>query len=630
MVGTIRVKIAINVNDVFQGVLRCATHVETIPLSLKSVKLMPLTELDRKKVGRSAMLEPLPTKHSSELDINVLHMLLTTMQSALILTDRQGQQYVFRCRSTSAATITPYGGPPKPPPRLNRSLVDIKGQVTHIEESIKSPSTDQLEVDKLAWFRILEKPYDDNSADSLQKACQECIAHNNPTPAYLVTQMISSAILGTADVIDNDEMNRIVSSLWLTLTAIQGRVRDPTRDKQEVLRVIQVQLLLRLQMLAMDATAFLQLYSARLMDRRKRKAGVPTDVMTQIIAIVEQAPFLLDLGKTLRQFLQDTIPPSIYCSIPDQVQEIFDFFECANPFVADDDDDDTHLSSVMEGERNSPPKKKVRIAKESIKLKNDDRILQPMHLTSNLGRRINPLLKDAKGVYVGSHFNTKLANMSAHYHEVQRVPLVRQSPAGGKKSPSKKSKVPAKSALKARNNEHRGSSAQRTARQQSPFARRGRSTTFDMGPVGTKASKKDLCVNETPVKSEKSLAQLFSFIVQEDPSLAATTTCNRVVGETPVKTNKVNQDMFASSEAHAFQNSLFVGETPVKPDNKENRVVPFRSPPAHDYRKPFSVPKNAILREKHQGQSPFEKRTSPFQARHVAQQARAAAGRGKC
>ena len=39
----------------------------------------------------------------------------------------------------------------------------------------------------------------------------------------------------------------------------------------------------------MDATALLQRYSARLMDRRKRKAGVPTDVMTHIITVVELA-----------------------------------------------------------------------------------------------------------------------------------------------------------------------------------------------------------------------------------------------------------------------------------------------------------------------------------------------------
>jgi hypothetical protein len=613
MVGTIRVKIAINVNDAFQGVLRCATHVDSIPLSFKSVKLIPLNELGNRKVGRTTMLEPLPTKHSSELDISTLHMLLTTMQSALILTDRKGQQYLFRSRSISAATITPYGGPPKPSSRLVRSLSVNKDLDTHLEPSIKYDPKDKLELDKLAWFHVLEKNDGGNTADTVQQACKDCIAHNTPTPLYLATQIIPSAILGTTDLIDTDEMNRIVSALWMTLTAIQGRVRNPNRVKDEVLRVIQTQLLLRLQLLAMDAAAFLHLYSTKLMDRRKRKAGMPSDVMTQIIAIVEQAPFLLDLGTTLLQFLHDTIPTSIYCSIPDQVQEIFDFFECANPFVSLDDED-THFSSVEEGER--PPKKKVRITEDLSKPQHEDRILQSIDLTSNVGRRINPLLKDAKGVYVGSHFNTKLANMSAHYHEVQRVPLVRQHSSHEKRSPlkrspAKKSKVQTKSALKPHENNRRGS----TSGQQSPFARRGRITTYDMYPVTKESSEKERFL---------SLAQIFSVVGQEDPSLTTTKTSNCIVGETPIKTRKEH-----SLEVQLIENNRFVEETPVKTDNhKENRAVPFTSPlRALENRKPFSVPTNA--RTKQQGQCSLEKRSLLSEARQVAQQARAAVGRGR-
>lgn len=618
MVGTIRVKIAINVNDAFQGVLRCATHVDTIPLSFKSVKLIPLKELCNKKVGRTTMLEPLPTKNSSELDISILHMLLTTMQSALILTDRDGQQYVFRSSSISAATITPYGGPPKPSSRLVRSLSEVKDLATHIEASNKSQTKDNLELDKLAWFRVLEKNDGVKSGDTVQQACKDCIAHNNPAPLYLATQIIPSAILGATDVIDTDEMTRIVSALWMTLTAIQGRVRNPNRVKDEVLRVIQIQLLLRLQLLAMDATAFLQLYNTKLMDRRKRKAGAPTDVMAQIIAIVEQAPFLLDLGTTLLQFLQDTIPSSIYCSIPDQVQEIFDFFECANPFVPLDDDEDTHFSSVEEGER--PPKKKVRITEEPSKPQHEDCILQPIELTSNVGRRNNPLLKNAKGVYVGSHFNTKLANMSAHYHEVQRAPLVPQyssqvKKSPHKKSPAKKGKVPTKRVLKPHENHRRGS----TSGQQSPFARRGRNTTYDMHPVTNESSEKDRFL---------SLAQIFSIAGPEDPSFTNAKTCNLIVGETPIKAHKEHRDL-SSSDMPLIKNGCFVAETPIKTDNnKENRAVPFMSPPrAPENRKPFSVATNA--KAKQQGQPPLEKRSSLSEARQVAQQARAAVGRGK-
>jgi hypothetical protein len=85
------IKIAISINDAFHGILAAATHDDAPPLSLKSVKLTPLAELN-KKFGRSAMLESLPKNHTSDLDLATLHILLTTMKSALILTDREGQQ----------------------------------------------------------------------------------------------------------------------------------------------------------------------------------------------------------------------------------------------------------------------------------------------------------------------------------------------------------------------------------------------------------------------------------------------------------------------------------------------------------------------------------------------------------
>jgi hypothetical protein len=414
-------------------------------------------------------------------------------------------------------------------------------------------------MDKLAWFHALEKKTALDPPD-LQLAHQTCIDQNEPKVVDLVTQMVPSFIFGSTDTINSNRLKQIVSSLWLTQTAIQGRVKNQNREKDKVLRVIQVQFLLRLQMLAMDERTFVKLFSNKLVDRSKKRSdkhGGKADVMTEIISIAEHASFVLPLDKTLLNFLQETIPASIYCSIPDHVQEIFDNFECTNPFVGDEDcDTDTHFSSVVEGERVSPLKKKVKIVEKSDKVEHEDFILQPMNLTSQ-GRRTNSLIKDAKAMYVGSHFNTKLANVSAHYYEVQKIatpsPRNKQPPA--RKSPAR-AKVPKKSALRPCNSGGIGS-GQGVSDQQSPFARRGRTNTFDMGSVAV--------VNETPVKSDyrkKSLAELFSFIKDDPPS-------NKhgvLVRETPTKHGNNNHDFFSSFDEQSppFAGGVFVGETPMK------------------------------------------------------------------
>ena len=625
------IEIAISINEAFQGILVAATHDDSAPLSLKSVKLTPLADLN-KKFGRSAMLEPLPKNHATDLDLATLHILLTTMKSALILTDREGQQYVFRSCTAVAATITPYDLSPTPPIRLiNKPLAESKSLETHLVAN-KPVEKEKLVMDKLAWFHALETKTAPDPPD-LQLAHQTCINQNEPQVVYLVTQMVPSFILGSTDTIDSNRLKQIVSSLWLTLTALQGRVKNQNRDKEKVLRVIQVQFLLRLQMLAMDERTFVKLFSKKLVDRSKKRSdkyGGKTDVMTEIISILEHASFVLPLNKTLLNFLQETIPVSIYCSIPDHVQEIFDNFEFANPFVTDENcDTDTHFSSVVEGERVSPPKKKVKIVDKSDQVEHEDFILQPINITSQ-GRRTNPLIKDPKAMYVGSHFNTKLANISAHYHEVQKVatpsPRNKQSPA--RKSPAR-AKVPKKSALRPRSSGG-VEAGQGISHQQSPFARRGRTKTFDMGSVAVQPKDTTfVLVDETPVKSDyktKSLAELFSFIKED----TASNVHGVLVGETPTK-NRNDYDFFSSFEKQppSSAGGVFVGETPMKEVGKENRVVPFLLPAAN--RKPFSLlaQNNNTVSAKKKHHVGFEKLSSNSEARRMAQEAMAASRRGK-
>ena len=580
------IKISIGINDAFRGTLRCGTTSD-IPLRLSSVRITPLTDLKR-GFGRTTSLEPMPKKDASELDLATLHILLTTMKSALLLSDSEDRQYVFQSCTFSTATLATYGAVTHKSSRLAKAVLsETQTQDDLLLDNAttnKQPRKEKLVMDKLTWFNILENNKNDEPPPDLQQASETCVDCNNPTPQHLVTQMVPSVILGSTYVVEKTQLKEVVSYLWMTLAAIKDRVRNPNRDNVKVLRVIQIQTLLRLQLLAMDKKTFLKLYSKKLIDRKRKKGGSNNgDLIPEVISILEHASFLLVMNKTLVQFLEEIIPTSIYCSIPDQIQELFDFFECDNPFLDqdDEDDEDSHFSSVFESHQTQhkssptapspttvPKKKKAKIGNEkSVKFEHEDLTLQSMKLTA---RRSNPLIKDAKAKYVGSHFNTKLANISAHYHEVQAAAVVVQKQ---QKQPTarRKSKIPSKT----------------------KYVSTRKSTT-------------------SPVKQKQRKG-----VVRETPSKY----CSPLAGKGRVSTF----DMFSIADS-AKMNLSFVGETPVKKPGKENRVLPFLL----SSRKPFTLSKanSSSTTTRLLQQQPVESKTLSS-TRLMAQQALAAARRGK-
>jgi hypothetical protein len=607
------VKITIGVSDAFKGTLRCSLtlsdETQDFPSRLKSVSITPLSELkNRPKASSSTTLEPLPKKNPTELDLSTLNILLSSMKSVVVLADSSRRQFVYEPSTSSTATLAPYHstGGAAPKSRLaSKAMSDSNSQLSLgdlIEGNNKAAAqSDKLVKNALAWFYCLEKGEDEPLIMlDLAESITNCIERNEPTPQYLVTQMIPNVILGWTHVVDRLKMKQVISELWMTKTAMQARIRSrDDGDHAKLLRQIQLQGLLRLQLLAMDRKGFLKVFSKQLTDHKSKRRSGGGDLISEVTTIFEGACFLLKVGTTLPEMLGETFPASLYCSIPGEIQEIFDFFECPNPFLKDVAEDDDAVSDrscsllALEAMNEHPPSPSIRSPKKkqkrhssevpsrrSVKFEDEvpppksfvegmqhaDLTLRSVHLTARRSRT-NPLLKDSKASYVGSHFNTKLANISAHYHEV---------PIATKKS---------------------------------------RSTTAHAPRHTTSAPPKKAM---TPLRNK--------FVVLETPS-------RRVGGESGrdrLGMVQKKEVLFGCDDDKV----LVVGESPVKRSfssagintNEENRVLPF-SLPEQPTRKPFSIANHNSGTSSQRTKQPKLEKKASSNARRMAQEALAATRR---
>jgi hypothetical protein len=308
---------------------------------------------------------------------------------------------------------------------------------------IESPARDRkgITIDRLAWLHGL-KETDESSTCDIQSAYQQCIETNYPNPKTLVTQIIARRLINQGNSIDKHQMQEVFSNLYSDLSSFQDMLRNPDRDNNKLLREIQVQSLLRLQFLAMDKLAFLKFHH-KMRRTRKRKANLHEDIIYEVISILEKASFLISVNTLLGDFLAETIPELLYRSIPEDIEKVFTFFECSNPYNRDDEssiqlihnatkkqtakkDTATSPPSTLTKERKLTeisllnPKDMTKSSSRSMipQFKEDIQLQHSVSLVSHSRRRKNPLILNAKGYYVGSHFNTRLANAEAHYRTV--------------------------------------------------------------------------------------------------------------------------------------------------------------------------------------------------------------------
>jgi hypothetical protein len=435
------IRISIQINESFKGILNCATNDIILVSEFRADTLLPTTEVP-KELHQKVMIRSIPKGRDCDFELATLHILLTTLKSSLLLEDNQGGKYVFCSCSSSHAVIyrqCDIGEGNVLPSLIHHDSRELTAKMSRISNTIESRESDSRGIvnDNLAWLHSLKKSEGiEYSSCDIKESYQHCIETSDPDPKLLVTQIITKTLVNQNDGIDIDQMHKIFSEFYLDMSCLQAMLQNPDRDNLVLLRIIQVQSLMRLQFLAMDKLAF-QKFHKNLRRKRKRKAKVNVDVITDVISILEKASFLISLDTLLGDFLAETIPEFLYRSIPEDIGKVFTFFECPNPYLDDSSRQSvnttktttkrevtsaiTTTSPLMEGKKKeltSGLDDDTKISAVTIPLPNDEINLHSMPLVSHTRRRKNPLILDAKGYYVGSHFNTRLANADAHYRKV--------------------------------------------------------------------------------------------------------------------------------------------------------------------------------------------------------------------
>jgi hypothetical protein len=150
--------------------------------------------------------------------------------------------------------------------------------------------------------------------------------------------------------------------------------------------------------------------------RQQRKKQTPQQALEQqllnllsLLAIQSDTP--TNFQSLVRELVTTTGAPQ------DTVNVIYDFFELHD----DDDDDDKEVSTVSVVSKTEPKAMALVPRKEEeeptiIAAKENSLIGQSVSLTASI--RTNKLVPDQKRKYVGSHFNTKLSNVSALFRQV--------------------------------------------------------------------------------------------------------------------------------------------------------------------------------------------------------------------
>lgn len=439
------VKLLFSNNNNLQGSLRftIVDSMEWPENELKSQGIISTHEVNSACTSEMAKLRSIPTASESELDVNTLNTLLIATQSALLLSC----DLVYMPLSKSTGSLSRYNpsapklGGTVPKSRLAKIVSQChearRPDLKHsAEKMIPLPGRcSELILNPKAWLQVLPEELTKPDLDAVTLACNACAESNNPSPQIFVTSLAPQFLLLESDRIDKAALKDFLSKIWVAPETLKEQLLCHDRDKSILLRQIQIQALLRLQLLAMDREMFTRVYEKKLLDRKKRRKLVVSifeAIISEVVKILESASFLLDVTTTtFHEFLSNSIPESLYCSIPTLIQELFDNFECPNPFLRDEQND---LKEIVDDEGEKPKLKEPKKPFIPAPKKKDSSRFHPKDLTTEsiklvATKRSNPLVKNAKATYVGSHFNTKLANIGVHYHEVpsQRITVEKKS-----------------------------------------------------------------------------------------------------------------------------------------------------------------------------------------------------------
>ena len=373
--------------DTFTGTLHCKFSVsqdklhDDFPASLLSLKMIPLSEIPPKTTFHSVLEAP-TERSQGTLDFPTIHVMLTSMKTALLLQDpnEPTRQYIFTPAPFQRATLSRLSNATPTSPTKRRMLdakdkwhTQIKKQKSLdavVGNHNKSANHSMpLEMSPMAWLQVIRSDgnFKPLSLLDLKKTFDETLRSGNPTPATFVTQILPMAILGdmmpkcAAEIkVSKRLVLELVSgpnALLLDDTAMYELVSTKTNhNKESLLRQVQLQALIRLQLFCMASDVWFEVSkvtkkssSKRVTKRREEDVSLLSKhgLVSQVTTILSFSSFLLDSSQPFDAFLIATIPPSVYCSVPDVMIELFDFFEVTNPFLTMDQMDDKSIVAVV-------------------------------------------------------------------------------------------------------------------------------------------------------------------------------------------------------------------------------------------------------------------------------------------
>jgi hypothetical protein len=377
------VTITFGANDAFTGTLLCKVRLsddssDVLPPNLVSDTIIPLSE----KPPRTHFHSVLERSSGGTLDLQTINVMLTAMKAGLVLQDGSDAsiKYLFTPTSSKLATLSVVSTGSSSPTK--RRMLDAMAKLSNKKQrAIELPeamSKKVPEMSPIAWLHVIES--DGNfrpiSLPELRSSLEDSLSTATPTPQHFCTQLLPKAILGdmlpkcAAEITVSKRLLQefLSGTVLLDDTSMYELVSTKTATNTEfLLRQVQIQALMRLQLYCMAPSVLLELTAKKLTKRAPKKE--PKEVLlTQVTTVLSFSSFLLDSSQPFDVFLNDTIPLSLYCSMPELIAELFEFFEVPNPFLtkmaAVDSDDDDSLNVMVATPAKQKKADRVKFAEE--------------------------------------------------------------------------------------------------------------------------------------------------------------------------------------------------------------------------------------------------------------------------
>lgn len=351
----------------------------------------------------------LQSHQDSNLHMGTVNALLLSIKTSLLFCDQQDsfRNFIYSPRSLHTACLTEYNpsSPTNTPsPKPQSRAVDKKLPLLQANDDDKDPATEHI-----MPVTLLE----------LKRLYHECLDSGVPSPLDFMRQVQVS--------VDDSCVGECLPLLLMTCAEVPHNENDR--------RLLELQIGLRLALLSSSSSChpsfcnvhyeFVCKRACTKKMRKHVKKQTPQQVLeTELLNLFTLLAIRCDSSVDFRSYLDEVVTTT---NAPhDLVNVIYDFFE-----LRERNDEEERMSTVPKAE----PKRLLVPDEPKINVKENSLIGQSVSLTASI--RKNTLVPDQKRKYVGSHFSTKLSNVSTLFRQVT-VPVQRQKPKESEERPLKK------------------------------------------------------------------------------------------------------------------------------------------------------------------------------------------------